>query len=81
MRVCAVRAGSDDDKCHLRMSFGDNGFGDVGGDVGLGPAGYQELRHPGMHPVDGSARLAQRVDLGGVLDHPQFPQHVGGQHR
>ena len=25
--------------------------------------------------------LAQRVDLGGVLDHPQRAQHVGGQHR
>jgi hypothetical protein len=34
-----------------------------------------------VHPVDRRARLAQRVDLGCVLDHPQFTQHVGGQHR
>ncbi len=81
MRVGTMRAGADDDECHLRMSFGDNGFGDVGGDVGLGPSGHQKVRNPGVHPVDGRARLAQRVDLGGVLDHPQLAQHVGGQHR
>ena len=81
MRVGAVRAGTDDDERHLRMSFGDNRFGDIGGDVRLGPPGHQELRHPGVHAVDGRTGLAQRVDLGGVLDHPQSPQHVGGQHR
>ncbi len=41
MRVCAVRSGADDDERHLRMPFGDNGFGDVGGDVGLGAAGIR----------------------------------------
>ena len=81
MRVGTVRAGADDDECHLRMPFGDNGFGDVGGDVGLGSARNQKLRHPGMHPVDGRTGLAQRVDLGRLLDHPQPAQHVGGQHR
>ena len=64
MRVGAVRSGADDNECHLRMSLGDNRFGDIGGDVGLGPAGDQKLRHPGVHPVDGRAGLAQRVDLG-----------------
>ncbi len=63
------------------MPLGDNGFGDVSGDVGLGAAGHQELGHPGVDPVDRRAGLAQRVDLGGVFDHPQPPQHVGGQHR
>ena len=63
------------------MPFGDNGFGDVCGDVGLGAAGHQELRHPRVHPVDRRAGLAKGVDLGGVLDHPQPPQHIGGQHR
>ena len=81
VRVGAVWPGPDDDERHLRMPFGDNGFGDVGGDVGLGAAGHQELRHPGVHAVDGRAGLAQRVDLGGVLDHSQPAQHVGGQHR
>ena len=81
MRVGSVRSGADDDERHLRMSFGDNRFGDIGGDVGLGPARCQKLRHPGMHPVDGRAGLAQRVDLGRLLDHPQPAHHVGGQHR
>ena len=81
VRVGAVRARPDDDERHLRMPFGDNRFGDVGGDVGLGAARHQELRHPGVHPVDGRTRLAQRVDLGAVLDHSQLAQHVGGQHR
>ena len=76
VRVGAVRAGPDDDERHFRMPLGHNRFGDVRGDVSLGAARYQELRHPGVHPVDGRARLAQRVDLGGVLDHPQSPQHV-----
>ena len=81
VRVGAVRAGPDDDERHFRMPLGHNRFGNVRGDVSLGAARYQELRHPGVYPVDGRARLAQRVDLGGVLDHPQSPQHVGGQHR
>ena len=81
VRVGAVGARPDDDERHLRMTLGDNRFGDVGGDVGLGAAGHQELGHPRVHPVDRGARLAQRVDLGGVLDHPQPAQHVGGQHR
>ncbi len=38
VRVGAVRAGADDDEGHLRVPFGDNGFGDIGGDVGLGAA-------------------------------------------
>ncbi len=81
MWVCTVRAGTDDNECHLRMSFGDNRFGDIRGDVGLGSARNQELRHPRMHPVDGRAGLAQRVNLGGVLHHSQSPQHAGGQYR
>ena len=81
MRVGAVRPRADDDERHLRMSFGDNGFGNVSGDVGLGTAGHQKLRHPGVHPVDGRAGLAQRVDFRSVLDHPKLTQHVGGQHR
>ena len=63
------------------MALGDNGFGDVGGHVGLRPPRHQELRHPGVHPVDGGPRLAQRVDLRAVLDHSQSPQHIGGEHR
>ena len=54
---------------------------DVGGDVGLGPARHQELRHPGVHPVDRGSRLAQRVDLRRILDHSQPAQHVGGEDR
>ncbi len=81
MRVGAVRPGAHDDERHLRMPFGDNRFGDVGGDLGLGAPRHQELRHPGMHPVNGRTGLAQRVDLGRLLDHPQPAQYVGGQHR
>jgi hypothetical protein len=62
------------------MPFGDNRFGDVGGDVRLGAAGDQELGHVCVHAVDRGARLEQRVDLRGVLDHPQSAQHAGGQH-
>ena len=76
-----MRTGADDDERHLRMPLGDNRFRDISSHVGLGPAGHQKLRHPGVHPVDRRACLAQRVDLRGVLDHPQSPQHVGGQHR
>ena len=81
VRVGAVGARPDDDERHLRMPLGDNRFGDVGGHVGLGAARHQELGHAGVHAVDRRTRLAQRVDLGGVLDHPQPAQHVGGQHR
>ena len=49
------------------MPFGDNGFGDVRGDVSFGSTGHQEVRHPGVHPVDGRAGLAQRVDFGASL--------------
>ena len=41
-----LRTRADDDERDLRMPFGDNGFGDVSGDVGLRPAGHQKLRHP-----------------------------------
>ena len=81
VRVGAVRARSDDDERHLRMAFGDNGFGDVRGHVGLGPPRHQELRHPRVHPVDRGARLTQRVDLGAVLDHSQPAQHIRCEHR
>ncbi len=59
VRVGAVRPRADDDERDLRMPFGDNGFGDVGGHVGLGTAGHQELRHAGVHAVDRRAGLAQ----------------------
>ena len=39
--------------------------------------GPQELGHPGVHPVDGLAGPAQRVDLVGGLAHPQLAEHVG----
>ena len=81
VRVGAVGPGTDDDERHLRMPFGDNRLRDVGGHVGLGAAGHQELGHPSVHPVDGRAGLSQRVDLRGVLDHSQPAQHVGGEHR
>ena len=81
VRVGGVRAGADDNECHLRMTFGDNGFGDIGGDVGLGAAWDQKVRNSRVHPVDGRAGLAQRVDLALFLDHPQLAQHVGGQYR
>ena len=39
--------------------------------------GDEELGHPGVHPVDGLTRAAQRVDLVGGLAHPQVAEHVG----
>ena len=80
MRVGAVWAGADDDEGDLGMPFGDNGFGDVGGDVGFGAPRHEELRHPGVDTVDRLTGLAQRLDLSGVLDHPQRAQHIGGHH-
>ena len=71
VRVRAVWSGADDDERGLRMAFGDNGVGDIGGHFSLGAPGYQELRHLGVHPVDGGSGGAQRLDLVGVLDHPQ----------
>ena len=59
VRVGAMRPGADDDECDLRMSFGDNGLRDVGGHVGLGTAGHQELRHARVDAVDRRAGLAQ----------------------
>ncbi|CNV97035.1 Uncharacterised protein [Mycobacterium tuberculosis] len=81
MRVGAVRPGTHDDERYLRMPFGDNCFGDVGGYVGFRSARDQKLRHSGMHSIDRRAGLTQRVDLGFLLDHPQPAQHVGGQYR
>ena len=81
VRVSPVGAGADDDECGFRMSFGDNGFGDVGSDLCFGAPGYEETRHPRVHPVDGRTGGAQRLDLRVVLDHPQARQHLGGQHR
>ena len=63
------------------MSFCDNRFSDIGGHVGFSSAGHQKLGHPGVHAVDRGAGLAESVDLGGVLDHSQPPQHVSGQDR
>ena len=70
VRVGPVRTRPHDDERDLRMPLCDNRFGDVGGDVGFGAARHEELGDPGVHPVDGGAGLAQRVDLRRVLDHP-----------
>ena len=80
MGVGSIGTGSDDDEGRFRMALGHNGFGDIDGDLRLGTARSQELRYPGMHTVDSRARGAQRVDLGGVLDHPQTGQHRCGQY-
>ena len=63
------------------MPLGHNGFGDVGGYVGLGTPGQKKLWHPGVNSVNSGTGGAQRVDLIGVLDHPQTRQHPGGEHR
>ena len=58
VRIGTVRTRSDDDERDIGMPLGDNGFGDVRGNVGLGAAGHQELGHPGVHPVDRRTGLA-----------------------
>ena len=78
MRVGCVRPRADDDERDLRMSLGDNGVGDVGGDVGLGPARDQELRDPGMYAVERRAssliiRSDRRMSVARIGNTPSAP--------
>ncbi len=76
-----VRTRSDDDECDLRMPFGHNRFSNICGYLGFGTSRFQKARYPRVHSVDRRAGLVQRLDLGGILDHPQRAQDVGGQSR
>ena len=64
-------------KSTVLVALGEDRGGDVAADLALGAAGPQALGHPGVHPVDGLAGPAQRVDLVGGLAHPQLAEHRG----
>ena len=61
------------------MAFLDDRPFDRGADLGFGAPRGEELPHARVHPVDGGARPAQRVDFRVPLDHPQFTQDRGGR--
>ncbi len=79
VRRGAVGPGADDDEVDGGVALVEDRRGDVPAGLALGAPGLQELRHPGVHPVDGLAGPAQRVDLLGALAHPQVAEHAGGQ--
>ena len=71
MRAGRVRARGHDREVGPGVALGHDRVGDVGGHLQLGAAGPQPARHPGVHPVDGRARRAQRLDLGRALARAQ----------
>ena len=78
-----VRAGGDDGEVHVLVALVHDAPAQVGRHLGLG-APHQRDRprlQVGGDAVDGRGRPPQRLDLGGVLDGPQRPDHRRGPRR
>ncbi len=80
MRARAVRTAADDDEVRALVPLLDHRRRDVRADLRLGPPGAQPIADASMNAIDRGSRLAQRLDLGGILPHPQLAHDRPGQH-
>ena len=78
MGAGAVGSGGDDDEVDPDVTLGDDRVGDITPHLALGATDPQPLPHPRVNPVDGSPRVAQLLDLGCALAHPQVLQQGAG---
>ena len=81
MRIGAVRARTDNHERGLGMPLFENRRRNRFAYFSFRTSDDQELGHAGVNTVDGRTGSPQRLDLGAVLDHPQFAQDAGGENR